>query len=197
LVDSEELRNRHLRQAPKRCGNLVEPTLNNLKQESKYRIMEIEQQRKLKAMVQAGKDVSFIIQTLEKYDTEINLDGGTPLNHAINYNRDELVLYLLNRGANVNAAGDGYTPLMSATESMNITLMKLLIEKGADINAQDRYGNTALFKAIDTFDLEVVKVLVEAGADPFQADNLQNYSCYDSASDIEADEIVAYFDTLK
>lgn len=65
--------------------------------------MEIELQRKLKSAIQTGKDISQVIKTLDEYDTEIDLVGGTPINHAVNYNRNEIFKYLIARNANVNA----------------------------------------------------------------------------------------------
>lgn len=160
--------------------------------------MEIELQRKLKAMIQADKDINNVIKTLDEYPTEISLVDGTPLNHAVNRSRNEIVKYLVERGANVNALYDGhYSPLMSAVGNKNIDMVKLLLESGADVNLKDKYGNDALFKAVDTLNLDLIKLLIEADASPFIGDNPENYSAYDSAKDIGADDVVRYFDSLK
>lgn len=162
--------------------------------------MEIELQRNLGAMIRADKDISNVIKTLDEYPTEINLIDGTPLNHAINRGRDEIVKYLVERGANVNALYEGhYSPLMSAVGSNNIEIIKLLIEKGANVNLKDKHGNDALWKAVFNYNFEIVRLLVEAGADPFKADNPENYSNYDSAKDLmpATEEIIKYFDSLK
>ena len=55
----------------------------------------------------------------------------------------------------------------------------------------------ALFKAVDTENIILIKLLVDAGANPFVGDNSEQYSAYDSAKDIESDEVVAYFDTIR
>ncbi|MBW3521183.1 MULTISPECIES: ankyrin repeat domain-containing protein [Chryseobacterium] len=160
--------------------------------------MEIELQRKLAAMIQADKDMDNVIKTLDKYQTEIDLIGGTPLNHAVNYNRNEIIKYLIYRDANVNALFEkNYSPLMSAVDGKNIEIVKLLLEKGANVNLKDKYGNDALFKAVDTLNLDLIKLLIEAGSNPFIGNNPENYSAYDSAKDIVADEVVRYFDSLK
>lgn len=165
---------------------------------TKINIMEIELQRKLGAMIHADKDISNVIKTLNEYSTEIDLIGGTPLNHAVNYNRNEIIKYLINRNANVNALFEkNYSPLMSAVDGKNIEIVELLLEKGANVNLKDKHGNDALFKAVDTLNLDLIELLIKAGANPFIGDNPENYSAYDSARDIGADKVIEYFDSLK
>lgn len=162
--------------------------------------MEIELQRKLGAMIRADKDINNVIKTLDEYPTEINLVDGTPLNHAINRGRNEIVKYLVERGANVNALYEGhYSPLMSAVGNNNLEMVKLLLENGADLNLKDKHGNDALWKAVFNYNLEIVRILVEAGADPFKADNPENYSNYNLAIDLlpATEEIINYFNSLK
>lgn len=149
-------------------------------------------------MIRADKDINNVIKTLDEYPTEISLVDGTPLNHAVNRSRNEIVKYLIKRGANVNALYDEhYSPLMSAVGNNNVEMVKLLLENGANINLKDKYGNDVLFKAVDTLNLDLIKLLIEAGANPFIGDNPENYSAYDSARDIGANEVVKYFDSLK
>lgn len=160
--------------------------------------MEKEQQRKLKTIVQAEKDSNRVIQLLNEHDTEVDLDGGTPLNHAVNYDRIDIVKYLIGRGANVNALYDNDSPpLLSAIENENEEMINLLIDNGADVNLQDGYGNDALFKAVDTRNLNIIKLIVHNGANPFVGNNPENYSSYDSAKDIEADDVIDYFDSIR
>ncbi|WP_430406430.1 ankyrin repeat domain-containing protein [Fluviicola sp.] len=159
--------------------------------------MEKEQQRKLKTIVQVEKDSNRVIQLLNDHDTEINLVGGTPLNHAVNYDRIDIVKYLIGRGANVNALYDDSPSLLSAIENENEEMIDLLLENGADVNLQDGYGNDALFKAVFTRNLNIVKRIVNNGANPFVGNNPENYSSYDSAKDLEDEEIVDYFDSIR
>lgn len=159
--------------------------------------MEKEQQRKLKTIVQVEKDSNRVIQLLNEHDTEVNLDGGTPLNHAVNYDRIDIVKYLIGRGVNVNALYDNSPSLLSAIENENEEMINLLIDNGADVNLQNGYGNDALFKAVNTRNLDIIKRIVNNGANPFVGNNPENYSSYDSAKDIEADEIVDYFDSIR
>ncbi|WP_426473905.1 hypothetical protein [Chryseobacterium balustinum] len=71
------------------------------------------------------------------------------------------------------------------------------MEKGANTSLKDKYGNDVLFKAVNTLNLDLINLIVEAGANPFIGDNPENYSAYNSARDIEADEVINYFDSLK
>ena len=159
--------------------------------------MEIGEQRKLKAAIQARQEIAEVIAMLDRHDPDIELDGGYPINHAMNYNRNEIVRYLVERGADVNAKQDGhYTPLMSAAEGGNADMVALLLQHGADINATDKHGNTAFWKAVHGTHLEVVKLLVEAGADPFVLYR-DVETMYDAAKGMGLDDIAAYFDTLR
>lgn len=159
--------------------------------------MEIELQRKLASMIQADKDINNIIKTLDEYPTEINLVDGTPLNHAVNYERNEIVEYLMERGANVNALYEGdYTPLMSAVQRNNIEIVKLFLKNGADVNLKDKYGKVALYIAVFNNNLEIIKLLVEAKADPFVVIK-DGWRVYDSVKNMGSEEMINYFDSLK
>lgn len=159
--------------------------------------MKDEDKRRLKANIQGNQSVDEVIEMLEKVDTEINLDGGTPLNHAVNYDRIEVVEYLIKRNANINAKHDGeYTPLMSACEGGNLELVQLLLKAKADINEKDNYGNNALWKATFFEHEEIVELLLKAGADPFEKKK-SGVTIYDAAVRMGRDNIVKIFDEFK
>lgn len=159
--------------------------------------MNIQEKRKLKANITGNESVEEVIEMLEKVNTEIDLDGGTPLNHAANYDRNEIAEYLINRNANVNARHDGeYTPLMSACEGGNIELIKLLLDANADINVEDNHGNKALWKATFFEHEEAVELLLKAGADPFE-EKKSGVTIYDAAIRMGKDSIVEIFDRFK
>ena len=135
-----------------------------------------------------------VILLLEDLPVDVKIEYGTPLVYAVLYKRMELVKYLLNRGANVNALYDGhYSPLMSAVERENIELTKLLLEANVDITLRDKYGNDALFRAVHVVNIDLIKLLVHAGADPFAGE----YSAYDSAKDMGTKKVIAYFDSIR
>ena len=84
--------------------------------------------------------------------------GETPLTVAIKENSNEIVKFLISKGANVNYPTDFNfdksnckygkppvrTPLMTAAEKGDIEIVELLISKGADVNAKNAAGDTAL-----------------------------------------------------
>ncbi|KAH9488439.1 hypothetical protein Btru_062820 [Bulinus truncatus] len=93
--------------------------------------------------------------TIAKYLVENKIDinqrdqlGRSPLYMAIKRRKTDLVHFLLNKGANVNAVtSTSNTALMLATKLQNLELVTTLLTAGADINIQNRLGWTALFIA--------------------------------------------------
>jgi ankyrin repeat protein len=108
---------------------------------------------------------------IKEYKADIHVtdnDGNTPLHLVFHceYPEIEIVEFLLDNGANINAKNNrGENVLRCACEHYGIEdIIKLLIEKGADINMKDNKGRTALKAACETEDLPVVKLLIENGA---------------------------------
>ena len=155
--------------------------------------MNSEEQTELRISIKYD-NTEDVILLLEALPVDVKIQDGNPLIYAVFYEKMELVKYLLNRGANVNALYEGdYSPLMSAVEDKNIELTKLLLEANADITLRDKYGQDALFKAVHVRNLELIELLVHAGADPFAGE----YSAYDSAKDMNAKKVIAYFDSIR
>ena len=153
--------------------------------------------KKLKYTIQDQEDQQSTIEILKNYDIEIDLDGGTPLHHAVINNKNVVVTYLIHNGANVNALYEGdYTPLMSAIDRKNNEMVKLFLEHGANVRLVDKHGNGALWKAVFWNNLEIVKLLVKAGADPFK-EVKDGWSIYDGAKHIGVSEIVDFFDSVR
>jgi ankyrin repeat protein len=83
--------------------------------------------------------------TLVKYK---EWNGATLLDDAVARNHTDVAAYLLDKGADANAAKtDGVTPLHIAARNGNIGMMKLLLDSGANINAIDSKGWTPLDRA--------------------------------------------------
>ncbi len=84
-------------------------------------------------------------------------------------NRLEVSKLLIEKGADVNAFGNGNTPLiLAATSGMkkgDIELAKLLIKNGANVNLPSEDGVTALMMAAEKGDTEFVTLLLENSAD--------------------------------
>jgi ankyrin repeat protein len=93
-------------------------------------------------------------------------DGGTALQWAAWYGYDEIVLILLNHGADVNAVDgtSGRRALHEAAEHGNYSTVELLLENAADVDAKDRWEWTPLHRAAYQGGPEVADVLLRHAA---------------------------------
>lgn len=101
-------------------------------------------------------------------DTDVNAEcsGGPLLYTAISERETEIVQFLVDAGADVNATYDsGYPLLRRAVIWGEIEIMRILVGAGADVNAIDKWGDTLLHTAVDWGEPESVRFLLEAGAD--------------------------------
>jgi len=90
----------------------------------------------------------------------------TPLHMAVLNNNEDLILTLIEEGADVNARDDNdFTPLHLATSGGNRITVQTLIEAGADVNSRDQDGMIPLYWAVKTNNENIVKTLIEAGAE--------------------------------
>jgi len=90
----------------------------------------------------------------------------TPLRHAARNGYFEVVRFLINQGAEIDAlAEDKGTALSAASSKGHLDIVKLLIQSGAKIDIIDKDGETPLFNASSNGRNEVVKYLLEQGAD--------------------------------
>ena len=82
----------------------------------------------------------------------------------------DIIVLLVNAGANVNDVGNGETALhMHYYRSPEI--IRFLVSKGVDVNAVDNFGNTALHEVVDDVKPRLgertmvrVNILIDAGA---------------------------------
>jgi hypothetical protein len=83
----------------------------------------------------------------KRYDVNHESEGGvTPLSAGVMGGKQEVVRFVLSKGANVNAHSSlaGQTPLMDAAETGNLEMLKLLLDHGAEPCATNRDGVNAL-----------------------------------------------------
>jgi ankyrin repeat protein len=98
-----------------------------------------------------------------------NENGSTPLHEASDNGYVEIVRFLVEAGANVNAKtkSDGETPLISAATDGYVQTVKSLLDKGAEVNLRTtQNGLTPLMLSANRGHAEVVRLLLERGADP-------------------------------
>lgn len=87
---------------------------------------------------------------------------GTPLHHAIKMQREDLVAYLLDHDANIEASDfEGNTPLLTACEYQAHGLIPLLLARGANPQTVNFLGNSVLHLVNDG---SSAQLLLEAGA---------------------------------
>jgi len=79
---------------------------------------------------------------------------------------DDIVLLLLNKGANTNVKdSQGYTALLYASSKGEERVSKWLVDKGAKVRISDPDGNTPLYYAVKYTDLDLTETLILHGAD--------------------------------
>ncbi|XP_015281361.1 PREDICTED: B-cell lymphoma 3 protein [Gekko japonicus] len=102
-----------------------------------------------------------------------NFEGFTPLHVAVATSNHDVILTLLEHGADVDAVDikSGRSPLLHAVENNNLEMVELLLQHGANVNAQSYGGNTALHAASGRGFLDALRLLVRNGADG----SLKNY----------------------
>lgn len=121
------------------------------------------------ALVDLGWDVNAVVGY-----TDQNVPY-TPLQLAISLEDDQMVLALIEKGADVNkavdpsilsfAADQNVSPLHLAAKSKNPKILQILLQKGANPNLRDKYGETPLFSAVRNHCVENVELLLKNRAD--------------------------------
>ena len=100
-------------------------------------------------------------------------DGINALVYASTYNNEEMVKFLLEKGADANTVCEienehtdiASTPLMNAAYRGNTNIINMLLENGADINYTTDFGMTALMMAASFNQFGAAKVLLENNTD--------------------------------
>ena len=92
--------------------------------------------------------------------------GYTALNWAATRAKWDVVRYLVDAGADVNALGtDGCTSLHCAAMHSNVAIVGLLIKRGAIVDRKNVWGNTPLHMACQAGNERVATILIFQGAD--------------------------------
>ena len=126
-------------------------------------------------------------------DVNVRDSLGTPmLNIAARTDNLEMVIWLIERGADINATSEdrGYTAVMDAVWRGDKKITSYLIEKKADLNTVNKEGQTNIVLAVGADRTEICKMLVENGADPDVPDSM-GMSAYGYAQLFKKDEIAA------
>lgn len=109
-------------------------------------------------------------------DTDVNLrdpdSGTTALDHAVQNGNQEMVQFLIARGADVNASQEegGQTALMQLGDDATPDLLWDLINAGAQLNHKNSFGTTALMVVASQNNSEILEEMLAAGAEVNAAD---------------------------
>ncbi|KAF7364782.1 ANK-REP-REGION domain-containing protein [Mycena venus] len=106
------------------------------------------------------KVVRLLLQT--KVDIK---EVGKALADACLAGRRDVILLLLDKGADINFAAKYGTPLSLASQNGHTQVVRLLLEKGADVNVATGNDGTALCAASSRGRTEIVQLLLDNGAD--------------------------------
>lgn len=109
------------------------------------------------------------VKTALSQGAELELRFGprqqTPLMLALYRDHNEVVKFLVEQGADVNAHNShGQTPVIMAAIGGQQALLQLFLERGAQLEAREELGNTALMWAVYWGHIELVKSLLAKGA---------------------------------
>jgi len=98
----------------------------------------------------------------------ISVEGFPPMGLAAYLGHEEVVEYLIGKGADVNfaAPSTGFTALTGAVSQRHARVVDLLLRRGADPNHVYEGTLTPLLVATAQGDLNVVRLLLDKGADP-------------------------------
>lgn len=105
-----------------------------------------------------------IVELLLKYPLDINskgLDDCTPLYYTIGKGDNNIVKFLIDKGADLNIPdNDGNTPLIATADMFDEddTIIKLLLENGADPHIKNNSG-VSVYKILEAPRNESIRVL--------------------------------------
>ncbi len=135
------------------------------------------------ALTKGGQLFSWLINSKTLNTTDGT--GNTPLHYASEWQLNDAITALIQRGAKVTAQNaNGETPLFSAVKGNNPETIKILVKNGlvtdsTDNHARDNLGNTPLHAAVKWNATKSAQTLISLGVDV----NAQNLSGKTALSD--------------
>lgn len=109
---------------------------------------------------------SLLVEAVADINDASRNTSATPLHLAVEHERLEMIRWLLESGADKEAAlHTGDTPLHLAARNMNAEVVRVLLEFGASPNAARHTDETPLHYAVRFSTPEVIRLLLESGAE--------------------------------
>jgi ankyrin repeat protein len=89
------------------------------------------------------------------------------LHLSVEGNNPKLLVYLLNKGLNIDEADTSGTSalIMAAMDASRLKLLEILIKRNATLNQRNHRHTSALTMAIKRFNIQAAMLLIENGAD--------------------------------
>ncbi|GLI77328.1 hypothetical protein PoHVEF18_005617 [Penicillium ochrochloron] len=110
--------------------------------------------------------VPLLIKSRFDMDVQNVVTGNTALHLAVELKRPRIILFLIEKGANLNILNrEGLTPLQLACKIDNCEAVSLLLERGAKLETRSSSNNTALHIAASEGNWIAFDLLVTGGAD--------------------------------
>ncbi len=103
-----------------------------------------------------------------EYIDEVNFDGFNSLQLACFFGQQEIALWLIEQGADVNAAAQNrqkIRPIHAAAANGNLTVLKALLARGVDVNIPQENDFTPLHTAADHGNIVMTQLFLDHGAD--------------------------------
>jgi quinoprotein dehydrogenase-associated probable ABC transporter substrate-binding protein len=121
--------------------------------------------------------VAYLLEKKHASVTALDLQGETPLHHALIQRSPAMVAFLIAHGADVNQRDrDGWTPLMTAAYCDDAADVKVLAAHGGDPNAVSAQNFTPLGIAAQYGKDQAAVALIAGGADPGRATGDAGYT---------------------
>jgi ankyrin repeat protein len=104
-----------------------------------------------------------VVQRLVRAGAAVTRKGWSPIGYAAFQGHLEVVRFLLDSGADVDArAPNQATPLMFAARNGHIEVARLLIERGADVDLKSDTGASAMVWAAERGNTDIMELIQAA-----------------------------------
>lgn len=130
-----------------------------------YNACDTGQIGKVFRLLDAGAEVNGDDSFLSAYSDCMDTDQLWlhPLGIAARNGYDDIVTFLLEKGADVNKRG-GFNLTTALMETRSVVVAQILLDNGADIDAADLLGDTALMSASSDGCVDMVRLLLDRGS---------------------------------
>ncbi|WP_339046383.1 ankyrin repeat domain-containing protein [Candidatus Mesenet endosymbiont of Agriotes lineatus] len=122
---------------------------------------------KIKRLLNDGANINVRCEIFYDRINQIRFDGDTPLHIAAHFGHLDVMNYLIDAGADLDArCNNSNTPLINTIFNKKLDAFELLINRGTNVNLRYANGRTALHHAVLYKNKEMVNILMNNGADP-------------------------------